>query len=93
LVAPNSGGNHLKILNVIFICNIFFWANRNASKKRKQKSHELKKQFVKSLKSVRATAVYTGDTGVTVEETSGKDNDIDDGLSDNQEEPDFASIG
>ena len=47
---------------------------------------------MKSLKSVRATAVYTGDTGVTVEETSGEDDDIDDDLSDNEEEPDFATI-
>ena len=88
---PNSGGPTLKSF-VIFTCNLYFWANRNASKKRKHKSHEQEKQFMKSLKSVRATAVYSGDTEVTVEETSGEDDDSGDDLSDEEEEPEFASM-
>ena len=47
---------------------------------------------MKSLKSVRATAVYSGDTEVTVEETSGEDDDSGDDLSDEEEEPEFASM-
>ena len=47
---------------------------------------------MKSLKSVRATAVYTGDTEVTVKETSGEEDDSGDDLSDNEKEPEFASI-
>ena len=86
-----QGGPTLKSF-VIFTCNLYFWANRNASKKRKHKSHEQEKQFMKSLKSVRATAVYSGDTEVTVEETSGEDDDSGDDLSDEEEEPEFASM-
>ena len=73
-------------------CNLHFWANRNASKKRKHKNHEQEKQFLKTLKSVRATAVYTGDTEVTVEETSGEDDDSSDDLSADEEEPELASM-
>ena len=86
-----QGGHTLKSF-VIFTCNLYFWANRNASKKRKHKSREQEKQFMKSLKSVRATAVYSGDTEVTVEETSGEDDDSGDDLSDEEEEPEFASM-
>ena len=46
---------------------------------------------MKSLKSVRATAVYTGDAEVTVEEASGEDDDSGDDLSDD-EETEFASM-
>lgn len=71
---------------------LYFWANRNANKKRKHKSHEQEKQFMKSLKSVRATAVYTGDTEVTVEEASGEDDDSGDDLSEDDEDTEFPSM-
>lgn len=65
---------------------------KNASKKRKQRSHEQEKQFMKSLKSVRATAVYPGDRKVTVEEARGEDDGSGDDLSDDNEETEFASM-
>lgn len=47
---------------------------------------------MKSLKSVRATAVYPGDTKVTVEEARGEDDDSGDDLSDDNKKTEFASM-